>query len=374
MARIHDRDRDRERERKKRRRRDSGDDYEEEGGISGWKLGLVIGVIVVCFAMLYPTLFHPMLMGFLGRSPQPAASMGQQRPPIHPAMGGGGSRHPGGGHPSRPDVHPAMRMAQAQAEGQSGGSKGMFTWMLPIYTIGVVMFLLYTLFKSKGKKTKRKKRSNYLDSEEEDECDEDDSEAETKFGGKFGKKKLQGLQQRLRQTEEAMSKILEQLESVQAGAQPVDLDAAEQMADQLEEDVSAKEAVGLNETNEQYIKDLETALKEFQSLSKAYDKEKMRKLKRDESSSEEEEEEEASSDLSEIEEEKEITKKPTKQKKNVKSRQKSTSEEEDEKEKEKEKEDEDAEEEGIDIDSEIREQEEKDHKGKTVRRRRAQKT
>ncbi|UMM29982.1 hypothetical protein L5515_012064 [Caenorhabditis briggsae] len=223
MPKLTDRNRDRDQEKKKRRRRDdSYDDYEEEGGISGWKLGLVVGVIVVCFAMLYPTLFHPMLMGFLGRSSQPAPSINQQRPPIHPAMGGGGGqRHPGG-HPSRPDVHPAMRMAQAQAEGQSGGSKGMFTWMLPIYTIGVVLFLLYTLFKSKGKKAKRKKR-NYFDSED----DSEDSEMETKYGGKFGKKKLKGLQERLRQTEDAMSKILEQLESVQAGAHPVDLDAAD---------------------------------------------------------------------------------------------------------------------------------------------------
>ncbi|PIO56900.1 hypothetical protein TELCIR_21699, partial [Teladorsagia circumcincta] len=34
-------------------------------GVAGWKLGLVIGVIVVCFAMLYPTLIHPMLMSLL---------------------------------------------------------------------------------------------------------------------------------------------------------------------------------------------------------------------------------------------------------------------------------------------------------------------
>lgn len=186
----------------------------------------MIGVIVVCFAMLYPTLFHPMLMGFLGRNTQPSPSINQQRPPIHPAMGGGGSRHPGGGHPSRPDVHPAMRMAQAQAEGQSGGSKGMFTWMLPIYTIGVVLFLLYTLFKSKGKKSKKKKR-DYFDSEDEED---EESETETKFGGKFGKKKLRGLQERLRQTEDAMAKILEQLETVQAGANPVNLDAAEEVS------------------------------------------------------------------------------------------------------------------------------------------------
>ncbi|EGT42941.1 hypothetical protein CAEBREN_03934 [Caenorhabditis brenneri] len=387
MPKVADRHHEREREKKRRRRRDdSYDDYEDEGGISGWKLGLVVGVIVVCFAMLYPTLFHPMLMGFLGRSSQPAPSINQQRPPIHPAMGGGGGqRHPGG-HPSRPDVHPAMRMAQAQAAGESGGSKGMFTWMLPIYTIGVVLFLLYTLFKSKGKKSKRKRRNNYFDSEEDE--DDDESEAETKYGGKFGKKKLRGLQERLRQTEDAMSKILEQLETVQASAKPMDLNAADKLIEQFEDGTAEKESVGLTETNEQYIKDLEVALKEFQSLSKAYDKEKMKKLKRSGSSSEEEEEEEEEeedaveeSELSEIEEEEEeeeqkpVKKVVEKKKPSKKIRQKSTSEEEEDGKEEARKAEEDAEEEeGIDIDSEIRAQAERDKKDKNVRRRRPKKT
>uniref|UniRef100_A0A8R1E2F6 RIC3 domain-containing protein n=1 Tax=Caenorhabditis japonica TaxID=281687 RepID=A0A8R1E2F6_CAEJA len=307
-------------------------------------------------------------MGFLGRG-QPTPSINQQRPPVHPAMGGGGGpRHPGG-HPSRPDVHPAMRMAQAQAESQSGGSKGMFTWMLPVYTIGVVLFLLYTLFKSK-KKDKKRRKNVYLESEDDDDSE---SERETKFGGKFGKKKLRGLQERLRQTEDAMAKILEQLESVQAGPNPVDLDAAEKIADQLEEDdgVSAKQAVGLTEKNESYIKDLEVALKEFQTLSAVYDKEKRRKLRKNESSSDEDDEEEeevGSSEMSEIEEEEEEEVEKTKKQKKI--RQKNTSEEEEEEHPKKNFESE--EEEGIDIDSELREQEQREKK--SVRRRRAKKT
>lgn len=50
----------------------------------------------------------------------------------------------------RPPIHPgaaaSMRVPQAETAQQSGG-RGMFTYMLPIYTIGVVGFLLYTLFK-----------------------------------------------------------------------------------------------------------------------------------------------------------------------------------------------------------------------------------
>uniref|UniRef100_A0A1I7XC84 Preprotein translocase subunit SecE n=1 Tax=Heterorhabditis bacteriophora TaxID=37862 RepID=A0A1I7XC84_HETBA len=57
-------DRGREREQRRKRRRES--DIDDESGITGWKLGMVIGVIVVCFAMLYPTVLHSVLMGMLG--------------------------------------------------------------------------------------------------------------------------------------------------------------------------------------------------------------------------------------------------------------------------------------------------------------------
>jgi len=41
-----------------------------------------------------------------------------------------------------------MRMPQAVDPPQGGGrGGGAFTWLLPFYTVGVVGFLLYTLFK-----------------------------------------------------------------------------------------------------------------------------------------------------------------------------------------------------------------------------------
>ncbi|ETN69977.1 hypothetical protein NECAME_05035 [Necator americanus] len=251
-------DRGRERERKRRRRRSDNDD-DEQSGFAGWKLGLVVGVIVVCFAMLYPTVIHPMLMSFVGRkeTQKPTPS----RPPVHPGMGGPGTyRAPGG----RADVHPAMRMAQQQAETQSGG-RGTFTWMLPIYTVGVVIFLLYTLFKSKSKK---KRRSRYDSSEY---SSDDDDEYNDRLKKKIGKRKLRGLQERLQQTEEAMNKILEQLEAVQAvgslveGEQPT-------AAEGVPGDSAPKETI--NAKNEQYITDLEKALRDFKVLSDAYEEER----------------------------------------------------------------------------------------------------
>ncbi|VDM28803.1 unnamed protein product [Toxocara canis] len=122
---------------KGRRRRSSSED---EGPISGWKMGLVIGVVVLCFGMLYPSLFHPMISSFFSKSPPPQQTV-PNRPPIHPSMSS---------PRARPDIHPGMRMAAAQAEAQTtSSSKGMFAWMLPLYTVGVVVFLIYTLVKDR---------------------------------------------------------------------------------------------------------------------------------------------------------------------------------------------------------------------------------
>ncbi|CAJ0579902.1 unnamed protein product, partial [Mesorhabditis spiculigera] len=256
--------------RKKRKRRDS-DDEEEESPLSNWKLGMIVAVVVICFAMLYPTVLHPLLMGTFSRSDAPKPT--QSRPPMHPGMGARANGGPGG-------AHPAMRMAASHAETasqQSGGGRGMYSWLLPFYTIGVVVFLLYTLFKSKSKK-KKSRRSRY--GSESEESDEDYVKG---LGGGKDKKKVRGLQKRLRETEDAMSKILEQLERVQgeglALAEQEDEAADGKKKPSTSKADAQKPSTSKGADPDAYIDDLERALAEFKILSQQYDKAKIQKAK-----------------------------------------------------------------------------------------------
>ncbi|KAK6111201.1 hypothetical protein QQG55_42710 [Brugia pahangi] len=161
-----------------------------------------------------------------------------------------------------------MRMATSQPDitTPSSSSKGMFAWMLPIYTVGVVAFLIYTLVKSKKKR--RIRRHDY--SSTESDSDEDYNRNDGRTRG-IGKRKLKGLQERLRQTEMAMEKILEQLNTISA-------EVAGATKQNLAEETGNKDS--LNQCSdqqdgktEQYLRDLEEALRDFKELSKRYKKE-----------------------------------------------------------------------------------------------------
>ncbi|KAK0398484.1 hypothetical protein QR680_002613 [Steinernema hermaphroditum] len=274
----------------RRRRRRKSDSYDEgDDSLPTWKLGMVVAIVIVCFGVLYPSMFHPMLVSLFSRGQQQQQS-NPQRPPIHPAM-----NSPRASAGPRPDIHPAMRMAP-QPETQAPSGKGMFTWMLPLYTVGVVVFLVYTLFKSKKK---RKSRRRYLSDDEYESESEDESER----NGRMGKRQLHDLQTRLKETELAMSKILQQIESVSK---------SEQVATALsktEDDAKAQEALVHSQAKEGYVKDLENALRQFKELSDSYEKGHGMPAERrhygDESEEEEDDDEEGSID-EEIDEEEEV--------------------------------------------------------------------
>lgn len=107
---------------------------------------MVIGAILICFALLFPTVFQPMLNSLFGRgSTSNQSTQKNARPPI-----GGRSAVPSsrGGPPLHPAAAAQMRMPfESNTNPQSGSRVGMISWMMPIYTVGVVAFLGYTLYK-----------------------------------------------------------------------------------------------------------------------------------------------------------------------------------------------------------------------------------
>ncbi|VDN38675.1 unnamed protein product [Gongylonema pulchrum] len=147
-----------------------------------------------------------------------------------------------------------MRMATSQPEMSAPStSKGMFAWMLPIYTVGVVAFLIYTLVKSKKK---RRSRSKHHYSSTESETDD---YAQTEGRTSIGHRKLKGLQERLRQTELAMEKILEQLNTISAENATANV-AKEDLTNEADQTEASKQQSSLQDgKTEQYLRDLEKA-------------------------------------------------------------------------------------------------------------------
>jgi hypothetical protein len=235
------------RHKRKSKYSDSEDENEPEEGIPKMKLLFLGAVVIVCLFALWPSLFGPLMSMITGRTTQPESQSRPQHPPVHPALNRQGAS---AGPSPRGHMHPAaMRMAQGEAAQQQGssGRGGLFSYLLPVYTIGVMVFLVYTLSKIMFKKKPKRKRQQYGS-----ECSEsEESEAE---GNNLSRGQLRSLQKRLYETETAMSKILEQLEDI-AQTQPND----------------SKDNKNL--TDEQ-VKTVEASMKQLSELSKTYKEQK----------------------------------------------------------------------------------------------------
>jgi hypothetical protein len=136
------------------------------------KSQFAIIVIFACIAILFPKIFYPMLMNQQNPTPKEYRNVGpkQERPPhlrpemIHPAMRERGRTIPP--HPTVPIIEragkpeirpgspmtpgvpgPGMRMAAMGAQHQSKQASGINSVVMPIYTLGIVAFFIYTLVK-----------------------------------------------------------------------------------------------------------------------------------------------------------------------------------------------------------------------------------
>ncbi|KAK7099269.1 resistance to inhibitors of cholinesterase protein 3-like isoform X2 [Littorina saxatilis] len=124
-----------------------------------------IAIIVGCFAIIYPRFLHPMVLRMFGM--QVKSQKGEDSSGYPPHMRNG-APVPGDRRPPpmpndpkdvrqhmRPGPHPGMRAAaEMQKQQPQGTGRGMMGIVLPMYAIGICVYLVYTLVKVFNKKGK----------------------------------------------------------------------------------------------------------------------------------------------------------------------------------------------------------------------------
>ncbi|XP_055356935.1 resistance to inhibitors of cholinesterase protein 3-like [Paramacrobiotus metropolitanus] len=111
---------------------------------------VVFAVIIGCFAVIYPRFLHPMFSHVFGGS---AAARQQMEEKFLPPKFQ--SQHPAHQMPNQRESHSAMHMRPTHHPGarftgneyQAPESKGALYFMLPVYTVGIIAFLLFTFYK-----------------------------------------------------------------------------------------------------------------------------------------------------------------------------------------------------------------------------------
>ncbi|XP_060068234.1 resistance to inhibitors of cholinesterase protein 3-like [Ylistrum balloti] len=142
----------------------------QTGGTPNVRLIISVIIIVGCFTVIYPRFFHPLVLKAFGMAPEPPVKHQPDFPP-HRGVGGHG---PGRPSPDdikqhmRPGPHPGMRASaemnkQKQSSGGRGGIMGM---VLPMYAVGIVVYLIYTLFKVFNKQGKGDIRRRQLEEQQ----------------------------------------------------------------------------------------------------------------------------------------------------------------------------------------------------------------
>uniref|UniRef100_A0A0B7A2D4 Resistance to inhibitors of cholinesterase protein 3 N-terminal domain-containing protein n=1 Tax=Arion vulgaris TaxID=1028688 RepID=A0A0B7A2D4_9EUPU len=114
----------------------------------------VVGVMIACFVVIYPRFMHPFVLRTLGLHEVPINEPNNMYPPHYRHMQQGSTKPQHVPDDARRNTrqgppHPGMRAAaeMQRQQSQQGSGRGMMGVVLPMYAIGIVLYLVYTLFK-----------------------------------------------------------------------------------------------------------------------------------------------------------------------------------------------------------------------------------
>ncbi|KAK6190472.1 hypothetical protein SNE40_002334 [Patella caerulea] len=124
----------------------------------------VLAIIVGCFAVLYPRFMHPIVLRAFGM--HKTHDPGEETPLYPPHKMGGDPRaranaRPDGRQHMRPGPPPGLRASvdMERERAQQGGGRGMMGVVLPMYAVGIVLYLIYTLVKVFNKRSEEESGS-----------------------------------------------------------------------------------------------------------------------------------------------------------------------------------------------------------------------
>ncbi|XP_050410446.1 resistance to inhibitors of cholinesterase protein 3 isoform X1 [Patella vulgata] len=124
----------------------------------------VLAIIVGCFAILYPRFMHPIVLRAFGM--HKTHESGEETPLYPPHKMGGDPRaranaRPEGRQHMRPGPPPGLRASvdMERERAQQGGGRGMMGVVLPMYAVGIVLYLIYTLVKVFNKRSEEESGS-----------------------------------------------------------------------------------------------------------------------------------------------------------------------------------------------------------------------
>lgn len=299
----------------RQQRLDTPENADDDSLVPPWKTVAALVVVVACLATVYPTMIHPVIVSKLdiensGKGRQNINSFTHSTPrPIGVPPGRsvadadrfGNLRSSNGRESFAPFPGPQMDI---QAHQQMASTRTNWHWILPFYTIGVVLFLLYTLGKIIFKQPSRNRRQYNFRYDTARECFEvgtndllnktmeDLTTCDNLRSVTTTNAEMERLQKRLLETESAMQKILSQLDTLSKNFDPSTAKSlkrdTEETLRQVENTLKDEETCDADSFNrngsvddassneEPYIRDLDKAFSDFRKFTDAYLKDKCR--------------------------------------------------------------------------------------------------